>query len=100
MAWGAAPFENVVGTIADVHDHLVRELAPQSGENWLDVGTGTGAVALRAARAGSDIAPVMIETAKRLAAEEGLEITYEVADAEELPYSNAEFDVVSSSFGL
>jgi len=105
VAWGAAPFENVVDTIADVHDHLVRELAPQSGENWLDVGTGTGAVALRAARAGaevtgSDIAPVMIETAKRLAAEEGLEITYEVADAEELPYGNAEFDVVSSSFGL
>jgi SAM-dependent methyltransferase len=105
MAWGAAPFEKVADTIADVHDHLVRELAPQPGEKWLDVGTGTGAVALRAARAGaevtgSDIAPVMIETAKRLSAEEGLEITYEVADAEELPYGNADFDVVSSSFGL
>jgi len=104
-AWGAAPFERVVHTLADVHDHLVRELEPQAGEKWLDIGTGTGAVALRAARAGaevtgSDIAPVMIETAKRLATDEGLEITYEVGDAEELPYGNADFDVVSSSFGL
>ena len=104
-AWGAAPFENVVHTIADVHEQLVGELDPQPGEKWLDVGTGTGAVALRAARAGAevtgaDIAPVMIDTAKRLAGEEGLDITYDVADAEELPYGNADFDVVSSSFGV
>lgn len=103
-AWGSAPFENVAAELANVHDHLVRELDPQPGETWLDVGTGTGAVASRAARAGaavtgSDLAPALIETAKRLAAEEGLEITYEVGDAEELPYGNADFDVVSSSFG-
>ena len=102
--WGSAPFENIAGQIAGVHDHLVRELDPQPGEAWLDVGTGTGALASRAARAGavvtgSDLAPALIETAKRLAAEEGLEITYEVGDAEELPYGNADFDVVSSSFG-
>jgi SAM-dependent methyltransferase len=104
MVWGSAPFENVVQTIASVHEHLVGELDPQPGERWLDVGTGTGAVALRAARAGaevtgSDISPQMVETAKRIAAEEGLEITFEVGDAEQLPYGNADFDVVSSSFG-
>jgi SAM-dependent methyltransferase len=105
MAWGSAPFENMVDGIADVHEHLVRELDPQPGENWLDVGTGTGAVALRAARAGaevtgSDLSPPLIETAKRLAAEDSLDIRFEVGDAEELPYGNADFDVVSSSFGL
>jgi SAM-dependent methyltransferase len=42
---------------------------------------------------------VLIETAKRLAAEEGLEIRYEVGDAEQLPYEDGSFDVVSSSFG-
>jgi SAM-dependent methyltransferase len=103
-AWGSAPFENVAAELANIHDHLVRELDPQPGEKWLDVGTGTGAVASRAARAGadvtgSDLAPALIETAKRLAAEEGLEIAYEVGEAEELPYGNADFDVVSSSFG-
>jgi SAM-dependent methyltransferase len=104
MVWGSAPFENVAHTIAGVHEQLVRELDPQPGERWLDVGTGTGAVALRAARAGADvtgadIAPALIETAKRLAAEEGLDITFEVADAEQLPYGDADFDIVSSSFG-
>jgi SAM-dependent methyltransferase len=104
VVWGSAPFENVAADIAEVHDHLVAELAPHEGEEWLDVGTGTGGVAVRAARAGakvtgSDLAPALIETAKRLAAEEGLDVDYHVGDAEELPYGNASFDVVSSSFG-
>ena len=104
IVWGSAPFENIAVQLANIHDHLVRELEPQPGERWLDVGTGTGAVAVRAARAGaevtgSDLAPTLIETAKRLADEEGLQISYEVGDAEELPYGNADFDVVSSSFG-
>jgi hypothetical protein len=68
------------------------------------VGTGTGGVAVRAARAGadvmgSDLAPALIETAKRLASEEGLEIEYDVGDAEQLPYADGSFDIVSSSFG-
>jgi SAM-dependent methyltransferase len=93
----------VADEIADVHDRLVAELAPQPGETWLDVGTGTGAVAVRAARAGakvtgSDLAPALIETAKRLADEEGLEIRYEVGDAEQLPYADGSYDIVSSSF--
>jgi SAM-dependent methyltransferase len=103
-AWGSAPFERIAEQASNIHDHLVAELAPQPGERWLDVGTGTGAVATRAARAGakvtgSDLARPLIETAKRLAAEEGLSIDYEVADAERLPYADRSFDVVSSSFG-
>lgn len=102
--WGSAPFENVAQQLANIHEHLVRELEPQEGERWLDVATGTGAVATLAARAGaevtaSDLAPALVETARRLAAEEGLDIAYGVADVEELPYGNADFDVVSSSFG-
>lgn len=102
--WGSAPFENIAPQLANIHDHLVRELQPEPDERWLDVATGTGAVAVRAARAGadvtaSDLAPALVETAKRLAAEEGLTVEYGVADVEELPYGNADFDVVSSSFG-
>lgn len=104
QVWGSAPFERVADDIATLHDHLVAELAPQPGERWLDVGTGTGAVAVRAARAGadvvgSDLAPALIETARRLAAEEGLGIEFDVADAEQLPYEDASFDVVSSAVG-
>jgi SAM-dependent methyltransferase len=104
VVWGSAPFERVADEIAEIHDALVAELAPQAGETWLDVGTGTGGVAVRAARAGadvtgSDLAPALIETAKRLASEEGLDIDYEVGDAEQLPYADGSFDIVSSSFG-
>jgi SAM-dependent methyltransferase len=103
--WGAAPFEKVAGTIHDMHDDLVARLEPQGRERWADVACGTGEVAFRATRAGadvtgSDLAPVLIETAKTIAASEGLDLRLEVADCENLPYEDATFDVVSSSVGV
>jgi SAM-dependent methyltransferase len=88
-----------------MHEELVSQLAPVPGERWLDLGSGTGAIALRAARAGadvvgSDLAPELIKTAKQRAADEGLDVTFEVADCEALPYDDASFDVVSSSVGV
>jgi SAM-dependent methyltransferase len=103
--WGSAPWERVAETLAPLHDHLLEELAPRAGERWLDVATGTGAVAIRAARAGAevtglDLAPGLVETAKRLAAEEGLAIRFDVGDCEDLPYEDASFDVVASAVGV
>lgn len=105
VMWGAGPFERVAETAADVHDALVRLLRPEPGLGWLDLACGTGAVALRAARAGAevtglDLAPALIETARRLAAQEGLTLQLEVGDCESLPYGEASFDVVSSTFGV
>jgi SAM-dependent methyltransferase len=105
VVWGSAPFENVAVELANIHEHLVKSLDPKPGEKWLDVATGTGAVATLAARAGAevtgvDFAPALIDTAKRLAAQDGLQIDYDVGDAEELPYGDADFDVASSSFGV
>src|SRR5690242_10373712 len=103
--WGSAPWERVADTMADIHERLVDLLAPRVGERWLDVGTGTGAVALRAARAGAevvgvDLSPVMVETAARLADAEGLAVEFATADAQQLPYDAASFDVVSSAHGV
>ncbi len=105
MVWGSAPFEKIAETIRPMHDSLVERLAPRPGERWLDVGCGTGEVAFRAARAGaavtgSDLAPGLIETARRLAGEQGLDVVLEVGDCERLPYGDASFDVVSSSVGM
>ena len=105
VIWGAAPFENYVHWLVDMHDDLVERLDPKPGERWLDVATGTGEVAFRAAEAGaevtgSDLAPGLIETAKRLAAERGLDIDFHVGDCERLPYEDASFDVVSSAVGV
>ena len=105
VVWGSAPWELIAGQMAPLHEHIVRALAAGPGDRWLDVGTGTGAVAVIAARAGADVtgvdlAPGMIETARRLAAEEGLSVRFEVGDAEALPVPDASFEKVSSAMGL
>jgi SAM-dependent methyltransferase len=105
IAWGAAPFEKIEDSIAVMHDDLVGRLEPRPGETWLDLGCGTGAVSMRAARPGADVtgvdlSEVMVETARRRAREEGLAIEYIVGDAEAIPCADGSFDVVSSSVGL
>src|SRR5262249_25463434 len=66
VAWSDGRWDQAVEELAPMHDHLAARLEPRPGERWLDVGTGTGAIALRAARAratvvGLDLAPGMIE---------------------------------------
>ena len=48
---------------------------------------------------GSDLSPVLIETARRQAAERGCDVTFEEGDAEALSYPDASFDIVTSSVG-
>lgn len=101
--WGEGSYELLAERFAPVHDELVAALAPRTGERWLDAATGTGAVALRAARAGADVtafdfAPVMLEKARATLA--GYDVRLDLADAQELPYGDGEFDVVASCFGV
>jgi SAM-dependent methyltransferase len=103
--WSAGSFEEIAAGAAPAHDALVAALAPNPGQRWLDVATGTGAVAIRAARAGAhvtavDIAPRMLATAKRLTAAAALRVRFDLGDAERLPYGDAAFDVVSSAQGV
>jgi ubiquinone/menaquinone biosynthesis C-methylase UbiE len=104
--WGSGPYERVTETIADIHELVIQRLEPRPGVRWLDLACGTGAVAeLAAARGatvtGVDLAPALIETAKRRAAGLGLDIDYRVGDCEtldELP--DAGFDALSSVCGV
>lgn len=103
--WGSGPFELLADSIADVHELVVERLALQPGERLLDIACGTGGVAERAARTGAqvtgvDFAAELVETAKRRADELGLEIEYEVGDAEDLRFDDASFDAAASSFGI
>ena len=85
---------------------LLELVDPQPGESLLDVGTGSGGLALLAARTrkaevtGIDIAEDGIERARARAADEGLEVRFDVGDAQSLPYGDAEFDIVVSTFGV
>lgn len=105
-AWGSAPWQNIAeGVLSAVHDALVSRLAPHPGDRWLDLATGTGAVALRAARAEAevsalDLSPALVRAARLLAASHRLAVRFDIGDAERLPYSDASFDVVSSAHGV
>jgi SAM-dependent methyltransferase len=103
--WGTGPYQNITETITDIHDRVVERLDPRPGIHWLDLATGTGAVAERAAERGADVtavdlAPALIETAAERAREQGLEIDYQVGDCERLELEDASFDVVSSTCGV
>ena len=64
LTWGAAPFERITETFAEIHDRLIGHLGPRPGERWLDVATGTGPLALRAARAGATVTGVDLAPAR------------------------------------
>ncbi len=106
VMWGNGPYQRITDTLVDIHELVVSRLDPQPGERWLDVACGTGAVAERAARAGAsvvglDLSPVLIETARELAEEQGIEIDYRVGDCEAMAgIDDGSFDVVASTCGI
>ena len=83
---------------------FITRLGLEPGERVIDVATGTGNLAIPAARTGAlvtgvDIAPNLIAQAKARAAAEGLAIRLDVGDAESLGYDDDEFDTAVSMFG-
>src|SRR5262245_56184227 len=88
----------------------VRKLAPQAGEPILDICTGTGDLAIAFWRAtggkspivGSDFCREMLEIGQRKQATAGIgaELTFVEADAQELPFEDDRFGIVSVAFGL
>ncbi|MCL3838439.1 class I SAM-dependent methyltransferase [Aeromicrobium duanguangcaii] len=82
---------------------LVDALAVTEGERVLDVAAGTGNAALRAAHHGavvtaSDLTPELLEAGR--ADHPDVDLTWDVADAEALPYADSAFDVVLSAIGV
>jgi len=103
--WSSGTYERIAKRFAPVQDELVERLQPRPGVRWLDLATGTGEIAIRAARAGAtvaalDLAPLLLETAKDRAGAQGLDIRFDCCDVELLPYEDERFDVVSSNFGM
>jgi len=105
IMWGQGPYERITALLTEAQEDLLRALGPKEGERWLDLATGTGAVARLAAQTGADVtgldlSPALIETARRETEAAGLEVHYDVGDCEQLPYEDASFDVVVSTYGI
>jgi SAM-dependent methyltransferase len=103
----AGRYDQISRSIADAIEHAVERLQPKAGERVLDLATGTGwASRVIAERfegvkvTGPDIAEQMLDHARSAAALRRLEIDYQHADAERLPFPDAAFDAVISTFGV
>jgi len=104
--WASGNYSAVVtDVVAPLGPILVDAAGIKPGDVVLDVAAGSGNAAIPAARAGarviaSDLTPELLETGQKLAAEAGVQLTWETADAEALPYGDGEFDAVLSCLGV
>jgi SAM-dependent methyltransferase len=103
-SWSGASYERMAETYAPIHDRVVEALAIEPNARVVDVACGTGAIALRAARAGADVTAIDISDGQLAKARDaadaaGLAIRFDEGNCEELPYGDAEFDAVASAFG-
>lgn len=102
--WSSGDYPSAMRVIASVGE-LVVERAGVSGDDVvLDVACGAGNATIPAAKTGArttglDITPELLEAGKKAAAEAGVEIEWIVGDAQDLPFDDATFDVVTSVFG-
>ncbi len=102
--WIAGDFGEIAKSIETGAAEFVERLDIKPGTHILDVATGTGNLAIPAAKKGAtvtgiDIAPNLIEQAIGRSAAEGVDAKFEVGDAEALPYEDNAFDIVMTMFG-
>ncbi|MCA1824477.1 MAG: class I SAM-dependent methyltransferase [Mycobacteriales bacterium] len=102
--WATGDFHRIGVAQVGVGERLVRSLRVRAGDRVLDVAAGAGNTALAAARrfaevVATDYVPDLLGHARARAAAEGITLATEVADAQALPYDDATFDVVTSTFG-
>jgi SAM-dependent methyltransferase len=104
-AWSSGDYAVVGATLQLVGEHLCETLDLRAGQKVLDVAAGNGNATLAAARRGcevvsTDYVPALLERGKARATAEGFNIDFRQADAEALPFADATFDVVVSTFGV
>ncbi|HET8847088.1 MAG TPA: class I SAM-dependent methyltransferase, partial [Ktedonobacteraceae bacterium] len=104
-AWAAGDLAITARPMVGVAENLCEAMELHAGQKVLDVATGTGNVALAAARrycdvTGIDYVPDLLKEAQARSAVERLEIHFIEADAEQLPFPETSFDVVLSAFGV
>jgi ubiquinone/menaquinone biosynthesis C-methylase UbiE len=103
--WASGDFAVIGTTLQIVGELLCEAVDLQAGERVLDVAAGNGNATLAAARrfaavTSTDYVPALLESGRRRAEAEGFDVAFKVADAEDLPYPDASFNVVLSTFGV
>ena len=103
--WASGDYA-VIGTTLQIVGETLAEAADiRAGEAVLDVAAGNGNASLAAARryanvTSTDYVPALLDKGRARAQAEGLTIQFQQADVEALPFDDAAFDVVLSTFGV
>ncbi len=104
--WASGDYPNVARRlIPRLGDRLVLAAQVGPGDRVLDVAAGSGNAAIPAAALGatvvaSDLTPELFNAGRLEAASRGVELVWDVGDAESLPYSDSRFDIVMSCVGV
>jgi SAM-dependent methyltransferase len=103
--WASGDYAVIGTTLQLVGESLCEAVDVEAGQQVLDVAAGNGNASLAAARRGAEVTATdyvgaLLEGTRRRAAAEGLTIDCREADAEALPFPDASFDVVVSTFGV
>jgi ubiquinone/menaquinone biosynthesis C-methylase UbiE len=104
VAWSAGDYAIIGTTLQIVGEQLAEAMDLRAGQTVLDVAAGNGNVTLAAARrwcdvTSTDYVETLLARGRRRAEAEGLQVKFQIADAENLPFVDAAFDVVVSTFG-
>jgi len=104
-AWSTGNYAVVGTTLQIVGENLCEALDVRAGSRVLDVAAGNGNATLAAARrwcdvTSTDYVAALLDSGRARAEAEGLPVKFEEADAEALPYMDASFDIVMSTFGV
>lgn len=104
--WASGDYAVIGNTLQIVGEQLAEAVNVGADDRVLDVAAGSGNATLAAARrfatvTSTDYVPALLEQGRRRVEADGFaNVTFEVADAEALPYPSASFDVVLSTFGV
>lgn len=105
VAWASGDYSVIGARLQIVGESLCEALDLRSGEKVLDIAAGNGNATLAAARrwaevTSTDYVPELLERGRERAMANGLAVEFQQADAEALPFKDASFDVVVSTFGV